>query len=215
MAGGAYFGRTVATARAQASRTFFAWSGVYWHSRTQPENPGTARSSDVTRSPSTSCTCRPPAASPARRTATTSTLLKPAPAITSPREFSASTDAFVKSAGSSNVNGTSTSEKRLFPSGSPAALQPVTLAASRRARARRRTAAETSAHTPFTTLGPRRTTIRCMHKYLLGALAAAVPLTAPAAAAEWPYVQSHRGGSVRGGVATFAEESMPGFRSAW
>ena len=56
-----------------------------------------------------------------------------------------------------------------------------------------------------------------MNKHVLGALAAALSLsvTASAAAVEWPYVQSHRGGSVRGGVATFAEESMPAFRSAW
>ena len=45
-------------------------------------------------------------------------------------------------------------------------------------------------------------------------LAVALLLPAPAAA-DWPYVHSHRGGSIRGGVATFAEESMPAFRSAW
>src|SRR3954452_6011593 len=54
-----------------------------------------------------------------------------------------------------------------------------------------------------------------MRKQILGALVASLALSAPAAAAGWPYVQSHRGGAVRGGAATFAEESMPAFRSAW
>ena len=48
---------------------------------------------------------------------------------------------------------------------------------------------------------------------LLASLAATAAI-APAAGAA-PVVQSHRGGSVRDGVPTFAEESMPGFRSAW
>jgi glycerophosphoryl diester phosphodiesterase len=46
------------------------------------------------------------------------------------------------------------------------------------------------------------------------ALVAAAVAAAPAGAA-MPFVQSHRGGSVRDGVPTFAEESMPAFRSAW
>jgi glycerophosphoryl diester phosphodiesterase len=43
----------------------------------------------------------------------------------------------------------------------------------------------------------------------------ALCVAVPARAAELPTIQSHRGGPVRDGVATFAEESMAGFRSAW
>jgi glycerophosphoryl diester phosphodiesterase len=49
---------------------------------------------------------------------------------------------------------------------------------------------------------------------VLAALLAAC-LAVPAQAGQLPTVQSHRGGPVRDGVATFAEESMAGFRSAW
>ena len=38
---------------------------------------------------------------------------------------------------------------------------------------------------------------------------------ASAQAAPLPFIQSHRGGSVRAGVPTFAEESMAAFKSAW
>jgi glycerophosphoryl diester phosphodiesterase len=54
-----------------------------------------------------------------------------------------------------------------------------------------------------------------MQKLVVGVLSAALLLAAPAAAAVWPYVHSHRGGAVRDGKAAFAEESMPAFRSAW
>ena len=43
----------------------------------------------------------------------------------------------------------------------------------------------------------------------------AVCLAVPAGAAQLPTIQSHRGGPVRDGVPTFAEESMAAFRSAW
>jgi glycerophosphoryl diester phosphodiesterase len=43
----------------------------------------------------------------------------------------------------------------------------------------------------------------------------AVSTAVPAHAAPLPTIQSHRGGPVRDGIPTFAEESMAGFRSAW
>jgi glycerophosphoryl diester phosphodiesterase len=45
-------------------------------------------------------------------------------------------------------------------------------------------------------------------------VAAAIALTVTPAVA-LPVIQSHRGGPVRDGVPTYAEESMAGFRSAW
>src|SRR3954452_3060535 len=124
MARGAYFRRTVATARRHASRTLSANSLVYWHSSHQ--SPCRWWSSEVTRRPRTVWVTAPEGAPPEmRRTARTSTLVTPVPATTPPREFRSSTPAFVKSAGISNVNGTAASLNRFAPSGSPAALQPA------------------------------------------------------------------------------------------
>ena len=50
---------------------------------------------------------------------------------------------------------------------------------------------------------------------MLLALLLAVLVAVPAQAANLPTIQSHRGGPVRDGVPSFAEESMAGFRSAW
>jgi glycerophosphoryl diester phosphodiesterase len=53
-------------------------------------------------------------------------------------------------------------------------------------------------------------------RLITGLSVAALGLTlCGAAQAAAPQVQSHRGGAERDGVPTFAEESMPGFRSAW